>query len=352
MPTQFREVLYNDGEGLDFNDFNNAQRYARAEYLDGILRARCRTVLGNTVGATSYCYAFGFGGNVKSTATNLRSSNYAGSIVQLISAGPSATDPTALVYYLSDDELQTDHDAADPTNPRYDIICVKLEMLAGDSTSRDFEDAATRALSSTTPDKTRKVTLTKQVVKGTPAATPAEPAVPAGFVKWASVKIPATFATTFTAVTHFRDYRVPIGGLYEFNLGPELYYAGSFAGAADPFYLRASAAAQAALVKMPMAGRLVRMVLRTKITSPGSLKLYRFSGLTGSSEPSTLVYDGGHTSGVESSVTLYDITSPPLWTRGGAGVGDAEADAALALLVESGANGDLFGQVQIEIATL
>jgi hypothetical protein len=345
----FREVLYNDGEGLEYTDLNLAQRNARAEVLDGLIRSRFRDGSGNTFGGTGHCYSWGFGGGPKATGVALQSSNHQGVIAQAISVGPGVADPTTLIYVLEDDELVTTHAAADPTNPRVDIVCVKLEMVEGAPTARDYLSApGATPTTSPTMDKARTVTLTKSVVAGTPAATPVEPAVPAGYVKWASVRIPAAHAGVLVAKTHMKDWRVPVGNLHVADIGTT-----------DFLFNYATAGSQAFIMKFPRAGRLMRLRIRAKISGGGSIALYRYHTITGTSNSNSLVLNAGDTAGVETWVDLFsggesplDANLGPVWTRAGNGISDVEDDAVLMLIVTSGANGDYAGLVHAEIAAL
>ena len=215
-----KTVNFSDGEALTHGDLNNAQRYAQAFINDILLRERMRMREGHGpspgTGSTSAVFGFGGGAGVNETATALRSTNREGVIATCAtSAAIDGNDPKVLVYYLAADELLTNHDAAHATLDRWDIICIKLDQVVDGAQSRDFEDAVTRAPSSQTENKTRSVVLTKQVVKGTNAAagTAVEPAVPAGFQKWAALKIPAAFASPFDVEAHVRDWRVPMGGV-------------------------------------------------------------------------------------------------------------------------------------------
>lgn len=216
-----REVLFNDGEGLDFGDLNNAQRFARAFACDVLQGQNLRTYDPECVGLTSALYAIGMGGTAWPTLAARTVSNREGTILQYLST-TDGSDATILAYYLTGGELLTQLDAGDATNPRYDIISVKLDQVEGTSTTRDFEDATTRAKTSSATNKRRDVVLTKLVTKGTPAGSPSVPATPAGYVRWALLYVPATFNAAFVTTgedgsggprgLHDDRYPVPRGG--------------------------------------------------------------------------------------------------------------------------------------------
>jgi hypothetical protein len=101
--------------------------------------------------------------------------------------------------------------AADPTNPRIDIIEVKYDRQTTNPLSRDILDPNTGAFVSSTVDKTLSFLLDGQTgtvndpasstadisyKKGIAAAVPATPATSTGYVKIAEIKV-AALATTF-----------------------------------------------------------------------------------------------------------------------------------------------------------
>lgn len=241
MAGEIREILWNDGEGLEPADLNNAQRFLRAQLWDAAFSQRIRAFGEeyNVDANSAHLYSYG-GGAVRKHASARVVTNDEGLIAMHGAAGGfglgfTGADAQVLSYYLAANELQTTLDVGD-ANPRIDLICVKLEHIdndAADQESRDFKDATTAALSTTTPVKRRKVRLTKQVVKGTPAGSPVEPAVPAGFVKWAAVEVGALHNAVFD-VTSLRDYRHPAGlrqyVTYTMGNGPGVNLPGDASG--------------------------------------------------------------------------------------------------------------------------
>lgn len=83
-------------------------------------------------------------------------------------------------------------DAHDATNPRIDIICLAPDTVDEDSQSRHVIDPTDGADSSSSVYKRRRNTYAVSVVAGTPAATPAAPSTPAGYVKIAECLVPAS----------------------------------------------------------------------------------------------------------------------------------------------------------------
>jgi hypothetical protein len=365
----FKTLLFNEGEGLSHDDLNNAQRFLQASAWDALLRQRLRQSENSLT--TAQCYSLGVGANIVASITALRSTNDPGVIAQLTaSTAPTGNDPMVLVYYLADGELQTDHVAAHATLERWDIVCVKLSQVDGDPETRDFEDAATRAVTSMpSTNKRRNVTLTKQVVQGTNAAvgTAVEPAVPAGFVKWAAVKISPAYASAFQADDHFRDYRVPLGGYQCGLIAPHQLEQGigaAFGSGLNTCRLIASAASQFCYAYIPIVGsaaRLMKLTVRSKITgggSAGAVRLERLEiGLDATLSSSTIIKDFGHTSGVEAVTSYVDngLTSDtlvgPIWGRGQR-CGPATNNVAnfLRVAFRSGAANDYVSFIHYEVA--
>lgn len=332
-----KTARFSDGQAIDHVDFNNAQRYQQAMVWDGLLRHRLRTTEGSiTAGgaADTHCFFVGTGGGVKATATALRSSNSAGVIATLPSAAAvDGDDPKALLYYLAADELLTNHGAADATLDRWDIVCVKLEQDDDDNVARDFEDGTTRALSSQAFDVQRRVLLTKQVVVGTNAAagTAVEPAVPSGFVKWAAVFIPATFATVFTPAVHLRDWRIPAGSIESGIVHAGQFYnktgvTGFNFGFLGGMQLTADGTGQHCYAVLPVTapeGRVLRLSVLAEIGSAGAIDLIRWHvDAAGTTE--TVIYAFGHTGGAYvlndmitgGSAPSGDPLNGPVWARG------------------------------------
>ncbi len=81
--------------------------------------------------------------------------------------------------------------AHDATNPRIDIVCLAPAVDTDAAESRNIKSPTTLDTSTQTVDKREVLSYAVQVVTGTPAATPAAPATPAGYLKIAEVRVPA-----------------------------------------------------------------------------------------------------------------------------------------------------------------
>jgi len=214
MPADiFKEVLWNDGEGLAFEDLNNAQRFMRALIGDGFVSHAARTGDIDTPGmSTSHLYTSGnaaapFADNV----TNRRSRNLAGVVTQRISGStPDGSDSQVLSYYLAADEAAFTHPAA-TVNPRWDVVSVGLAYANADSQSRDFKDAVTGVITAPSFSKQRRVIATVTRTAGAENASPVEPAAPAGHVKLAAFKVTPGMTLFDFKSGEVRDYRMPLG---------------------------------------------------------------------------------------------------------------------------------------------
>ena len=80
--------------------------------------------------------------------------------------------------------------AHDATHPRIDIICLGPDVTTDTSETINVM-AADRTTSSTTSDRRTLYSRALQVVAGTPAASPAAPATPSGYLKVAECLVPA-----------------------------------------------------------------------------------------------------------------------------------------------------------------
>jgi hypothetical protein len=209
-----REILFNDGEGLTHGDLNSMQRHLHATIFDGIMAGwAIQDDIDATGPSIDNMYCLGNGGAPYAADTGLTIKNLRGMVLQRTAATvPIGTDPQFLSYYLEDDEYSSTLPAV-TTDPRWDIVCIKLEQESADAADqelRDFEDALTRELTTSNVIKKRKVKATIQVVPGTEDVSPVEPATPSGFVKIAAFQV-RFGETEFDPKQDIRDYRVPVG---------------------------------------------------------------------------------------------------------------------------------------------
>jgi hypothetical protein len=120
----------------------------------------------------------------------------------------------------------------DPTNPRIDLIVALPAQVDGDVQSRNvLVDPVLRTVNPANVAKTNSPTATLSVVTGTPGATPAPPAVPAGKVAFFEVYVPAAAASSANFVVIPRLFRrapYPFTGTN--GVSPRLAESGIFRG--------------------------------------------------------------------------------------------------------------------------
>lgn len=375
MAESIKEVLFNNGEGVEETDLNLLQRMLRAQLWDSVVGHLARTSEGDVEPSTSHLYALGAGGYPKASVTAAKLDFGAGLILQRIAATDvDGDDPYLLAYELGAAEAALaalSFTANSSGNPRYDVVQVKLEHIdndAGDNATRDIEDAATRAKTSTTFVKRRKVRLTASIVVGTPAGSPTEPAVTAGYVKLCAVLIPDGFAITDVLInTNIRDYRMPLGygpfdvhpttgGIPSGSDWPDLALAGRASGAASEVLhipILGCGASQG--------GRVVRVGLhahRGGAVAP-TIELIRFNPFAAEAS-AVVVRDLTASLALGTTPSAYQevdlSTGTPIWANGyEAGLANAVADGStdipyLALRITSGQNVDIVRLVRFGVA--
>lgn len=210
-----QEVLFNDGEGIDLADLNNAQRFTRAQLWDLVVGGHARSSEAVYGASTSRLHAIGpAAAPVASVTSRTVTAISDGTLAQRI---PFVTidgaDPKLIAYHAIAAELTTTFDVGDATHPRIDLISVRLEHIGtdvADEEARIFKNYSTGGLSTMNLVKRRKVRMTKTVTKGTPAASPTTPATPSGHVAWCTVLVPASHNAVIDPA-NIRDHRYPIG---------------------------------------------------------------------------------------------------------------------------------------------
>jgi hypothetical protein len=211
------------GEVLQPSDFNTMSAGARAYINDFVLGAMSRLKqrdLGPATTPTATLYSIGHSGGPRATGTNLRFGCNAGPLFYApATPGVDGVTPKVLCYYVSTGEIAATLGAADPTNPRFDAVYVRLTEVDGTPVSTNFEDAT--GVKTTQSMVTQKVIkLETLVVAGTPNAKPQIPAAPdATWAPWCVFWVPATFASIF-AIQHLYDYRVPLGSYIRQFINP------------------------------------------------------------------------------------------------------------------------------------
>jgi len=370
MANEVREVQFFDGEGLDPADLNNLQRHLRAQLWDLAVSLRIRNGVagvGERTGVRpgeTLCFALGGGGYIEPGASARQLVSARGLIGQCLNAGvPDGTDPLFLTYYLNTQEIDFTTAIGDATNPRIDLVCIKLEHEAADAAdnvTRDFKDATTGLLSSQTFAKKRKVKMSAQLVAGTPAASPTEPAVPAGFVKLAGILVPATHNTTHDWLTNGRDYRMPANSIvqntYTFGNGGGVNVESGWATAITSGGLQSSAASQVVRIFPPAHGFFNARLLRARIvgdlslTTPATVEVIRrFHAATAGGDTDTVLATGTASGYLGSATEAFWMNG----RRGGVQLeanGGAQDAETIGLKITSGAANQIIRFVRWELA--
>lgn len=304
----YQEVLFSDGEGATPDDINESQRRLRGMILDTLLAFRITNgiqdgsggigavldpelgdwlVYGDLAAAAAQV-AFtpfpqtGFTNNDLAARTLVvQPGVFVQSLQDIASSTPDL--PTCLLFTLNA-PVSLVTAVGDATNPRVDLVEMKLEIVEDSPDARDFEDAVTRAKSSTNPNKARRTKATFQIKAGTPAASPAYPSCTAGFVPVSAVWVPATHNAVHSGA-NMRDLRWPLGGVrvYDVDITAFNINAGGTAWTLDGANWRADADAAASgfmYAPCPIGGhcsRLLAVGVMGEFPGAGEVKLRRMT---------------------------------------------------------------------------
>lgn len=176
-----RSTTYAPGSQVDYADLNDLQDgVVSHEHLLATLRGLARINDEKDVApSTSYVFAVGSGAAPYAGGSARQVNNVAGVLLQMVGG-------VFLAYPVTANELQTTLAVGDGSNPRIDLIQVKI--VPGPPGP----------------------TLSFSTKQGTPAASPTEPTPDSGFVKWASVFVPTSFNTVIDPANIW-DQRMPLG---------------------------------------------------------------------------------------------------------------------------------------------
>lgn len=222
----YKTCNYSDGEGATFGDQNDSQRFLSARLNDQVLEkligspSNLDSEFGSQKGANSattwaYCLNIG-GGNPKQGSANNKIKVGAGTLLQKV--GTISGDEASLLSFTFDGTNEFTLSNGDASNPRVDMLQMKLEYVNDDLQSRDFQDATTHVLSTTSMNKKRQVQCTLSIKAGTPGASPVYPTPDSGYVPLACVVVGATYSgaaafkyiDTAGAVAVLHDLRMPV----------------------------------------------------------------------------------------------------------------------------------------------
>ena len=191
------KVLINDGEGVDHTDFNRLQALLEKKVYEQAMRTAAMVGNYQSMGdadsngmdifgdarsqgssLTSHMFIHnpltGFRDDTKVAAGNMFFESFIYSQIKETTHTPGTqpTDASNLMTFIGDDEeREYDADLATDTppvggNPRWDTLFARLGWEEGNAVSRDFKDAVTGALSTTTPNKDFRHSLEWSHVQG------------------------------------------------------------------------------------------------------------------------------------------------------------------------------------------
>lgn len=226
----YATVLFSDGESLEPDDLNNISRFTHALVTDQLLQYTAGSddfggdpEMGGQNGSDvpavfAYCPAPG-AAFLREGSANHKIQIAPGTLFQKIDTS-DGLGSTLVPFTFAGTEEWTLTDG-DVTNPRVDLLQMKLEYIEGGPEARNFEDATTRAKSTTNPDKRRSVQCTLSVKAGTPGASPTVPTADSGFVPvglamvgngWTTVGTAPIFGVDTTATNNLviHDVRMPM----------------------------------------------------------------------------------------------------------------------------------------------
>lgn len=225
-PDIYARVHFSDGEALDTADLEKIGQFAQMLALDRLVGAATPSaMLTNKTPETAvdpHSLPFllvahpGQAALVQGSANN-KIKITKGTVFQAI-ANTDGETPAILAYTFPGTNEVTIANAAGAT-PRVDLIQIALSQVDDTAIERNFEDATTRALSSTDTVKRHRTACEITVKQGTPAASPTVPTLDAGCVAIATVLVGASYAAaagfktedTAGAVAVIHDQRMPIG---------------------------------------------------------------------------------------------------------------------------------------------
>jgi hypothetical protein len=176
-------VLFATGEKGLIEDINDVGLMALQSICNGLAAQLFQGADGNPINGF-------FGDGCKVTASGLTATIPAGYGIYY---DTTATDEFGLVYRPIVVPVATTQaiDAHHATNRRYDLISLAPATDDDQSATRNVKNPSTLVVSSTNVDKRRRLYYTLTYTAGTPAATPADPATPAGHIAIARIRVPA-----------------------------------------------------------------------------------------------------------------------------------------------------------------
>lgn len=240
-----QRVIYNEGESVEDVDLTNAQIFEHlgqfqnfrvsgiADYLDDPTAPG--TILDlengnnwNLQGLASNCSDLVFApypgcGYFAPNGVANQLESIDGPLVFIDDDDPFGADPDRVCPFRLPFNVTLTTAVGHATQPRIDLVELRAVWFDTDSTSRNFQDEMTRALTSTAFNKRRAVQVTIQIKQGTAAASPAYPAPSAGFAAIGAILVPALHNAAHS-VANWRDLRMPMGKVVPYDVPAHLMY--------------------------------------------------------------------------------------------------------------------------------
>lgn len=214
MPRKF----FNDGQFLEYSDFNLITAALEKELYDRVF-FRMFGSQENKVFDDSFYVSY-----VSATQVSVAAG------LGFQTGDAADTEPQKRLLYTASATTKTVA-AADATNPRIDIVCIKHNRAATVTEMRDFKDASDDSVSSQSMDVQKDWSADISVVTGTPAGSPSAPATPAGYIKIATIAVPAvTGPTSQSNITDNRPILSTFGTEKSFTLTNNQGVAASITG--------------------------------------------------------------------------------------------------------------------------
>ena len=220
-----KKVLFNNGEGVDYADFNLMQDRMHAHFTDAFLAHKTRRGVDPQFAAltASTVWAFGDGGAVYSRGTIglQREITFISGLIGInVNPGPATGDQQFLTYWLDAGDVP---DKVRPSpgagNERWDVLTVDLAQADDGPESRDFKDAVTGALTTNSINKNRGVVATFTWTQGVaaPVGSATVPSSPSTILCAVLVQDAKTIDAEFNEI---QDHRFPIGGVKQYSEAP------------------------------------------------------------------------------------------------------------------------------------
>lgn len=240
-----QRVIYTEGEAVEDVDLTNQQIYEHlgqfqnfrvsgiADYLDdptapGTILDLENGRQWNLQGLASNCSDLVFApypgcGFFAPNGVANQLESIDGPLIFIDDDDPFGGDPDRVCPFRLPFNVVLTTAAGHATHPRIDLVELRCEWFSTDSTSRNFQDEVTRALTSTSTNKRRAVQVTIQIRQGTAAATPAYPAPTTGYAAIGAILVPATHNAAHD-VANWRDLRMPMGKVVPYDVPAHLMY--------------------------------------------------------------------------------------------------------------------------------